>query len=483
MTDGTGPGLGIDDVVEAVPSSIVGKGRRWLRLLVLLLVLFLCVITMVIDVLVLRTPQQIAFISRNLECLECHSDLIPALSLASVHDPFLKDDCTTCHTKHGEEVIEVVTSGGWRRWERLRTLIEWLPLKIVREAIETSPNVDVTEGGGIVSETTTRTKGPDSVLTVDRTRLCWVCHGDLAMEKIPLAHQHSPFEKGFCTDCHDPHASEVRVLLRREEEELCPSCHPMFDELARDQLHPPYEGRYCTNCHDPHASDWSGVLVDNQRDLCFVCHPSVAPLSLKPVQHNPFLYDNCTGCHEPHASDNLPLLIADQPPLCYLCHPEIEDDFDDVSRHPVWSTELDCSDCHDPHAADYAALLAAQGNVMCYQCHDEARGDSAAIMASYDVSPHRDMLCVDCHTPHGSPYVPILRQGNPDLCLGCHPDYEGPNKHPVRPIYYDIVARTGLTCSSTCHNPHGSPYMAMLNYQWPRDEICLACHPGVGIDF
>ena len=115
--------------------------------------------------------------------------------------------------------------------------------------------------------------------------------------------------------------------------------------------------------------------------------------------------------------------------------------------------------------------------------HEGALGDSAAIMASYDVSAHLGLLCVDCHTPHGSPYVPILRQGNPDLCLACHPNYEGPNKHPVRPTYYDIVANTGLTCSSTCHDPHGTPYWAMLNYYWPRDEICLACHPRVGIDF
>jgi DmsE family decaheme c-type cytochrome len=231
--------------------------------------------------------------------------------------------------------------------------------------------------------------------------------------------------------------------------------------------------------------------VSNQRDLCFTCHPTVAPLSLKAVQHRPFL-DNCTGCHEPHGSDYLPLLRKDQPPLCYDCHGAIKYDFLKPSHHPVDTVELSCADCHDPHAADYKFLINAKGNDFCYTCHAGPRGDAYAIKATFDPSAHGkgDVLCVRCHTPHGSSYTPLLRKSNPELCLDCHSStVEGPNKHPFRPNVWDVVAKKPLTCTTTCHNPHGTNQNYMLQrYSWPYDGQCLQCHantPGknVGIDF
>lgn len=486
MADPTGFGEDIDQLVDLVSDEETDKqGSRRSLLLVLLLLLLLCAVTTVVDVWVERTPEQRESIARNLECLQCHTELIPELSKASVHDPFLNEDCTTCHSPHGEEVTVRLYAGSWKRWEQVRTVIEWVPLKFALEAFDSIAGVTDEGGGGeLLSESVTEEKGEESVFPVDETELCWICHGDLAAAKKPLPHQHSPFDKGFCTDCHNPHASDVRVLLKREEKDLCPSCHPMFDELGREQLHPPYEGRFCTNCHDPHASNYTGVLVTNQRDLCFTCHPTVAPLSLKPVQHNPFYFDSCTGCHEPHGSDTRPLLIEDQPPLCYNCHPGIEKDFLKASRHPVGTLQLNCADCHNPHAADYSFLLAARNNDMCYQCHEEARGDAYAVKASYELSAHKGQLCIRCHTPHGSEWTPILRDSNPDLCLQCHLAYDADHLHPVRPVDFDVKADKGLTCTSTCHNPHGTQYNRMLiGFYWPADGFCMQCHTRVGIDF
>lgn len=491
MSEATGLSPDLEDLIE-VGSDETDKGSsRKSLVLASLLVLLLCVIVTAVDVWVERSPEERDFITRNIECLQCHTELIPDLARSAVHDPFLKEDCTTCHTAHGREVTERVTGGGWKRWEQVRTAIEWLPLKLACEAFETPGAVtDGDDGGEVVSQTTRREKGDESLLTAPMTELCWICHGDLAREKVGDPHQHAPFERGFCTDCHDPHASDHRVLLKRDERDLCPSCHPMFDELARNQLHPPYQGRFCTNCHDPHASEWGGVLVTNQKDLCFTCHPSVAPLSLKAVQHNPFEYDNCTGCHEPHASDALPLLIAEQPDVCYDCHPGIEYDFLKPSHHPVGTVQLNCADCHNPHAADYAALLTARDNEMCFQCHERQIGQAYAIGDGYADSAHDVLVCVECHTPHGSDYAPILRRSNPDICLQCHPGYADPGAdHPARPAsYHDEVADAGLTCSSTCHDPHGTPYHRMLQVPYGVDGVgtdflCLLCHYGVGVEF
>jgi predicted CXXCH cytochrome family protein len=480
------PDTSVGELTDSV--ALDGSSNRRGRLVfavILVLLLLLCSITTVIETLVSRSPDQIRSITRNIECLQCHSELIPAMSKASVHNPFMLKGCTACHTPHGKIVEKSVVAGARQSWERTKTLVEWLPLKLVLDVFYSGE--ETTSVGGTTTEVTeARVKGEDSSLILPETELCWVCHGSLgAMKNMDFTHV--PFESGYCTNCHDPHASDFRVLLKQDERDLCVTCHRIGPELARKQVHAPVAGRFCTNCHNPHASDYRGILVDNQRDLCFRCHPSVAPLSLLPVQHSPFEYDNCTGCHEPHGSDYLPLLRKDQPSLCYDCHPDINQDFLRKSHHPVGTVKLACADCHDPHAAMYPALLSAKDNAMCYQCH------RVAIQASYDASDHKEVLCVRCHTPHGSDYAPLLQERNPEVCLKCHnpkyyDDAKG-NNHPTRPTAFDVNAQKPLTCTSTCHNPHGSDQNHLLrNYSSPYDGQCLQCHgkvgyPRVGIDY
>lgn len=482
------------DLVEAAEEEQgeehKSKRSRVALIIVGLLILLLCAITTTVDVWVNRDPDTVRFIARNLECLQCHTELIPELTWPAVHDPFLKKECTVCHTPHGKEIEYTVRAGGYRTFQQTRIRMEWLPLKFVLWAWDGVAGVTGShKGGELVSQQSAKVKGEKSELTMPETELCWMCHGNLSPQ-MNSDYTHNPFAKGYCTACHDPHAAKYRVLLTMDERNLCVTCHPIGAQLARAQVHPPVQERWCLNCHDPHGSDWRGILVDNQRDLCFTCHPTVAPLSLKAVQHNPFLYDDCTGCHEPHGSNYMPLLNKNTPPLCYDCHPGIAKDFVKTSHHPVGTVELDCQGCHDPHAADYPALLTARNNNMCYECH------GSAIQASYDASLHFDTLCIDCHTPHGSEWGPLLQQRTPDICLNCHAphryDDPGYNNHPVRPVFYDPLAGQPLTCVSSCHNPHGTPFSAMLKWPnmqtyggqyWGKDYICRKCHSPVGVKY
>ncbi|MDP2182612.1 MAG: cytochrome c3 family protein [Actinomycetota bacterium] len=481
MTD---PEVVIDDIEAIIGDDAQGgRKRRSKRTLLLLLLLLLCGITSILDVWVAREPNRARFVTRNLECLQCHTELIPDFSKSAVHNPFMLKQCTVCHTPHGKEVERTTLAGASRTWKRARTLIEWLPLKWIISAYDSVAGVTDTDSGGeVIGKQTEQLKDSESHLVAPETELCWICHGDLG-PKLSMSYQHAPFSGGFCTDCHDPHASDFRALLNQDERDLCVTCHPIGPELARKQVHPPVEGRFCTNCHDPHASDWRGILVARQRELCFRCHPTVALLSLKAVQHNPFLYDNCTGCHEPHGSDYIPLLIANQPGLCYMCHPGIRNDFLKKSHHPVDTLKLNCADCHNPHAADYKALLIAEDNKLCYVCH------AVAIKATYEKSAHVDTLCIECHTPHGSEFAPILQEPHPELCFNCHPWARNKNNHPYRPdLYYDTYARKRMTCVSTCHDPHGTLYPKMIQLPYGvkgygHDNLCLACHKGVGKTF
>lgn len=460
-----------------------GRGRsRLITAMVVLLLLLMFSVATAVNIWVERTPDEVRFVTRNLGCLECHTEYIPEAKKTSVHSPFLLNSCLTCHTPHGMAVERTVRGGAQKRWQRLKAWMEWMPLKLVLWASEGVARLTGSgTGGRVISEDLVREKGAESELTMRSQDLCWICHGDMG-GLLGKSHPHAPFAGGYCTNCHDPHASDNRVLLKQDERDLCLTCHPLGPELARKQVHPPVKGRHCTNCHDPHSSDWKGILVDNQRDLCFVCHPSVAPLSLKPVQHAPFQHDNCTGCHEPHGSNSEPLLISEQPDLCYDCHPVIEKDFLRPSHHPIDTVKLDCAGCHDPHGADYPALLTAGDNEMCYECHRSTIG------VTYEDSKHKRTTCVSCHTPHGSDYSPMLQDANPQVCFRCHPRYDEAYGHPVRPAYWDAAATEPLTCTSTCHTPHGSPSLHMMAVPYKvggfgADNLCLQCHKRVGVDF
>ncbi len=457
---------------------------------ILLLLLFLCTATTITQSFVVHGGDQvITQVTENLECLQCHRELIPQFSMAAVHNPFMAEQCTTCHTPHGKIETRTVIEGITQTWNRTRTLVEWLPLKLVLDVFDGGGDGSGS-GGGTKTTKTTEIRGEESELVLPGDQLCWMCHGDMG-PMLSWEFPHSPFESGYCTTCHNPHASDYKSILAMDPRDLCVTCHPIGTELNRMQVHAPVEGRFCTNCHDPHSSRYSGILADNQRDLCFTCHPTVARLSNLGVQHHPFLYDNCTGCHEPHGSDYTPLLRAAQPSLCYECHGGIQDDFLKASHHPVGTISLVCSGCHDPHAANYQGLLPAEDNDLCYECH------AAPIQASYDRSAHFQTPCWGCHTPHGSEYGPLLKDVQPELCFPCHTrtgydDAAGGNyrnKHPVRPVYYDVNSREALTCTSSCHDPHGTPNRFMLrHYPYPRDGNCLICHgvvPGsvVGVDY
>ena len=71
------PDLAPDTIEEMPEDGQERKRRRWPLLLLLLLLLLLCTVTSVVDVLINRNPDEARFIARNIECLQCHTELIP----------------------------------------------------------------------------------------------------------------------------------------------------------------------------------------------------------------------------------------------------------------------------------------------------------------------------------------------------------------------------------------------------------------------
>lgn len=400
-------------------------------------------------------------------CYTCHGGLAADRSMEFPHRPFAVNRCMDCHKPHASEdgpllvaAPEDLCLSCHRMGPELARSDEHPPAK-QRKCLECH------EG---------HASDYDGLLVAAQRDLCFTCHPTVAVLSN-RAMQHDPFEFDACTGCHEPHGSEYTPLLISESPELCYSCHTTIEpRLDRASHHPIGTELDCDSCHEPHASDFSGLLVQSERRLCTGCHTDIAGLSALSVQHAPFADDPCTACHTPHGSDFEPLLRNPQPNLCYRCHPELARAMSRVSHHPD-----DCAVCHEPHAGNFEKLLPAPvDNGLCYQCHGE-------VALTYLSSGHRAVPCLGCHNPHGSRFGALRRTSPTALCSQCHKANEphsrfvGGNSHRVTPRWYDVNADMPLTCTSTCHDPHGTSYTYMMRYMEPQfDGLCLRCHVGVG---
>ncbi len=151
---------------------------------------------------------------------------------------------------------------------------------------------------------------------VERSEVCFKCHGD----KKPLigydSSVHPPVLNGDCVQCHSPHLKLKRKQLLEPIETLCFKCHDNFVETMLGygegaSLHPPVEERDCLVCHDPHQSENFALLRTELNTICFECHDdNVATLNGRTIVyfHEPPTSELCTKCHSPHMSRKKKLL-------------------------------------------------------------------------------------------------------------------------------------------------------------------------------
>jgi predicted CXXCH cytochrome family protein len=100
--------------------------------------------------------------------------------------------------------------------------------------------------------------------------------------------QHSPFDRGLCGSCHDPHATNNKWNLVKSSETVCMGCHADVNGDMDGHDHPfnvkpkhrlvadlelSSSGRLeCLSCHNPHASSVSHLLRTNKKFTCSGCH-------------------------------------------------------------------------------------------------------------------------------------------------------------------------------------------------------------------
>jgi predicted CXXCH cytochrome family protein len=362
------------------------------------------------------------FFVSNKDCLQCHVKMLSLLEKEDVHDPFAEKKCTICHTPH---------------------------------------------------ENSKGLKLGKTRLVKPKGKLCLSCHEKDVKKYREVAYKHKPFEKEWCSSCHNAHASDYSSLLRRQPSELCLACHRMVDEFRKEVIHPPFKKRNCTNCHSPHGSATKYILKQPQKTLCLSCHEKVGKLTKMPVLHSPFDKGECTKCHFPHSASRNKLLVDSSPKLCYGCHKDKPAEFAKISHHPV-PDKINCTGCHNPHGTMYSKLAIAEilDNSLCFTCHKDKPLYYGKIPHSKATGVRGKGMCLNCHIVHGSDFVSLTRKEQIELCRDCH---KPPTKyqHPVGESYKDLWHGGTMKCTS-CHNPHGTQFA----YMWLRDKgsLCLSCH-------
>lgn len=149
-------------------------------------------------------------------CASCHAEVVSRLDLETPHA--VAEDCSICHEVH----------------ERL-----------------TQADVPDLCGG-------CHDVGDHTVLEVPVGGACTSCHDPHGTETTALLLdlEHPPFEEGECESCHDPDEPEALGT-----NDLCLACH---DDPGREGAHKLVGSlagaRRCVECHSPHASGRKALL-------------------------------------------------------------------------------------------------------------------------------------------------------------------------------------------------------------------------------
>jgi DmsE family decaheme c-type cytochrome len=138
------------------------------------------------------------------------------------------------------------------------------------------------------------------------TQVCLRCHLRKRMEiNLP---SHMPIREGLmtCTDCHNSHGGPYpHQLIRATVNEVCYQCHA---ERRGPFLwpHPPVMIN-CLNCHTPHGSVNRFLLKVNVPRLCQQCHIGTYHPGTPANINTPFVFNRaCTNCHAHIHGSNSP---------------------------------------------------------------------------------------------------------------------------------------------------------------------------------
>lgn len=166
---------------------------------------------------------------------------------------------------------------------------------------------------------------PAKLNPAEADRTCLGCHRNNTTQFGRVLAGHAKETVG-CPQCHTVHGANGRPLVVRKAADInsqCAACHvSVWASFQKPYKHRLPEGAMaCTNCHNPHASNMpqSMRLSFGNEPTCFTCHSDKRGPFV--FEHAPVRFEGCSSCHEPHGSANPRMLIRHEVRLvCLECH-------------------------------------------------------------------------------------------------------------------------------------------------------------------
>ncbi|UCC79572.1 MAG: hypothetical protein JSW64_15110 [Candidatus Zixiibacteriota bacterium] len=132
-------------------------------------------------------------------------------------------------------------------------------------------------------------------------------------------------------------------------------------------------------------------------------------------------------------------------------------------------TGEDCRFCHKGvMRGDIHDISINADDLVCISCHFDGPG--------YSQNPaHNDIMCVNCHCPHGCGEEYMISAGVIETCTeSCHNFEDIGISHPVGHDTADRNTGMEITCVSTCHGIHAYREPKLL--QLSSTRLCQCCH-------
>ncbi len=289
-------------------------------------------------------------------------------------------------------------------------------------------------------------------------------------------------DEGHCINCHDLHQVNL-------------------GEGYPHNLKRGNEIKVCYQCHAGAFSDYSSIDPSLENSASLLSHYDIRAEFSQPHIHFPRYgmdgeINKCSFCHNPHGVFNQgsttrkpkllsagPDAVTDTDEYCFVCHN---------------------SDPNPPHAKFSNVSVGNQyklsRNTYRQMTHStfyrattvtEPVPDSAL---NYDDNPYgkgKDISCLTCHRPHGSPNDHMLKAAdNQDFCLSCHNGTKAPDLSSFNATGHGKPGAARI-CQD-CHFPHGTgqkaaikttitdPHTGTANQAAVNasgvNEACFACH-------
>lgn len=290
--------------------------------------------------------------------------------------------------------------------------------------------------------------------------------------------------RGHCINCHDLHQTGLgegyeHNLKRANEIEVCYQCHAgsMSDYSSIDPSFPNHSELLSgydirAEFSDTH-SHFERYGMDGEHNKCSHCH-------------------NPHGVFDPTSTMRLPKLLSAGPDavtatdeFCFVCH------------------NSDASPPHSPFAnislgAEYKFSRTGYRDMThsTFYRADTLTEPVPDTAKTYDDNPYgagKDISCLSCHRPHGSPNDHMLKSADDQsFCLACHDGSKAPDLTQFTVTGHGKPG-AGRICQE-CHFPHGTgqenavktaitdPHTGTDNAAnvngLGMKEACYACHGG-----